>query len=162
MNGLLRCNIDTGVRACAGGADVSLSDVTIAQMGSGVTECGWRHAPEERGGFLENLKKVCRVETGHRTRRLTFACSRRPSWRVPHVLGWDRWKNQHRNIVPLSPYVEEPLNSEVIKSFVLEQRSCKCFSNFEIPMFYLYGHSMYVSHMAVSGYGTNGYFSVMA
>ena len=29
-----------------------------------------------------------------------------------------------------------------------------CFSNFEIFMFYHYGHSMYVSHIAVSGYGT--------
>ena len=35
----------------AGGADVSLRDVTIAQMGNGATECGWRHAPEARGGF---------------------------------------------------------------------------------------------------------------
>ena len=38
----------------------------------------------------------------------------------------------------LSPYVEEPLNSKVIKSFVPEQRSRKCFSCFEIPMFYVY------------------------
>ena len=53
-------------------------------------------------------------------------------------------KSQNRKIVPLSPYVEEPLNSKVLKSFVPEQRSRMCFSNFEIPMFYLYGHSMYV------------------
>ena len=52
--------------------------------------------------------------------------------------------------MPLSPYVEEPLNSKVIKSFVPEQRSRKCFSCFEIPMFYLYVHSMYVSHIAIS------------
>ena len=38
--GLLRCNINTGVRACTGEANVSLRDVTIAQMESGVTECG--------------------------------------------------------------------------------------------------------------------------
>ena len=38
----------------------------------------------------------------------------------------------------LSPYVEESLNSKVIKSFVLELRSRKCFSCFEIPMFYVY------------------------
>ena len=51
----------------------------------------------------------------------------------------------------LSPYVEEPLNSKVIKSFVPELvRSRKCFLCFEIPMFYLYGHSMYVSHIAIS------------
>ena len=35
-------------------------------------------------------------------------------------------------------YVEEPLNSKVIKSFVPELRSRKCFSCFEIPMFYVY------------------------
>ena len=35
----------------AGGADVSPRDVTIAQMGNGVTEYGWGHAPETRGGF---------------------------------------------------------------------------------------------------------------
>ena len=33
MHGLLRCNINTGVRARAGGADVSLRDVTIARDG---------------------------------------------------------------------------------------------------------------------------------
>ena len=38
----------------------------------------------------------------------------------------------------LSPYVEEPLNSKVIKSFVPELRSRKCFSCYEIPMFYVY------------------------
>ena len=42
--------------------------------------------------------------------------------------------------VYLSPYVEEPLNSKVIKSFVPELRSRKCFSCLEIPMFYIYEH----------------------
>ena len=50
--------------------------------------------------------------------------------------GW-RWKSQHKKIVPLSPYVEEPLNSKVIKSFVPELRSRKCFSCVEIPIFYV-------------------------
>ena len=51
--------------------------------------------------------------------------------------------------VYLSPYVEEPLNSKVIKSFVPELRSLKCFSCFEILMFYvyIYEHYMYVSHI---------------
>ena len=43
------------------------------------------------------------------------------------------------------PYVEEPLNSKVITSFVPELRSRKCFSCFEIPMYICYEHSMYVS-----------------
>ena len=57
-----------------------------------------------------------------------------------------RWKSQNRKIVPLSPYVEKPLNSKVIKSFVPELRSRKCFSCFEIPMLYIYEHYMSISH----------------
>ena len=53
-------------------------------------------------------------------------------------------------IVPLSPYVEKPLNSKVIKSFVPELRSRKCFSSFGIPMFYVY----MLWYVMVSGYGT--------
>ena len=44
---------------------------------------------------------------------------------------------------------------KVIKSFVPELSSRKCFSCFEIPMFYVcYERSMYVSHISVSGYVT--------
>ena len=46
--------------------------------------------------------------------------------RVSHVVG-GRWKSQQRKIVYLSPYVEKPFNSKVIKSFVPELRSRKCF-----------------------------------
>ena len=45
---------------------------------------------------------------------------------------------QNRKNVYLSPYVEKPLNSKVIKGFVSELRSHKCFSCFGIPMFYVY------------------------
>ncbi len=38
-------------------------------------------------------------------------------------LGSGRWKSQNRKNVYLSPYVAEPLNSKVIKSFVPELRS---------------------------------------
>ena len=48
----------------------------------------------------------------------------------------------------LSPYVEKPFNSKVIKSFVPELRSRKCFSCFGIPMFY-YEHSMNASHIRI-------------
>ena len=60
-----------------------------------------------------------------------------------------RWKSQNRKNVYLSCYVEEPLNSKVIKCFVPELRSCKCFSCFEIPMFYvyIYEHYMSISHI---------------
>ena len=52
--------------------------------------------------------------------------------------GGDRWKIQNRKNVYLSPYVEKPFNSKVIKSFVPALRSRKCFSCFGIPMFYVY------------------------
>ena len=55
------------------------------------------------------------------------------------VGGWGcREKSQNRKNVYLSPYIEKPLNSKVIKSFIHELRSRKCFSCFGIPMFYVY------------------------
>ena len=44
--------------------------------------------------------------------------------------GWGRWKSENRKIVPLSLYVEKPLNLKVIKSFVPEQRSRYVFFEF--------------------------------
>ena len=114
----------------ARGADVSHRDVTIAQMGNGDSKCEWRHAPEAHGGFWD-FEKVSRVEFCLGRRRLAFACSQRPLWRVPHVLGrGGRWKSQDRKNVYLSPYVGEPLNSKVIKSFVLGLRSRYVFFEF--------------------------------
>ena len=57
----------------------------------------------------------------------------------------------------LSPYVEEPLNSKVIKSFVSELRSRYVFFVFRdsyVLCDICYEHSMYVSHIAISGNGT--------
>ena len=45
---------------------------------------------------------------------------------VSRVVG-GIWKSQHRKIFHHSPYVEKPFNSMVVKSFVPEQRSRKCF-----------------------------------
>ena len=104
---------------------MSLRDVTIAQMRNRATEYWWRHAPEAHGGF-GNFQKVSWVESCLGRIRLTFACSRRPRASA-HMLAVGRWKSQNRKNVHLSPYVEEPLNSKVIKSFVPELRSRKCF-----------------------------------
>ena len=87
MHGLLRCNINTGVHAHASRADVSLRDFTIARDGKrGLVSANdithWKHKED-----FGNLKKVRRVETRHQTRRLTFACSQRPLWLVPHEMG---------------------------------------------------------------------------
>ena len=76
--------------------------------------------PDEKGRLL-GLAKARRI----------FAL------RAPREIGV-RWKSQNRKNVYLSPYVEEPLNSKVIQSFIPELRSYKCFSCFEIPMFYVY------------------------
>ena len=65
---------------------------------------------------------------------------------VSYEMG-GRWKSQNRKNVYLSPYVEEPLNSKVIKRFVPELRSRKCFcvSRFLCSMYICYEHSMYIS-----------------
>ena len=80
---------------------------------------------------------------------------------MSHVLGGEADEKIIIERLCISlPYVEEPLNSKVIKSFVPELRSRKCFSCFEIPMFYviyviyiyIYELSMYIS-IFVCGYG---------
>ena len=48
----------TGVFTRALGADVSLRDVTITQMGNGARECEWRHAPEACAGDLGDFEKI--------------------------------------------------------------------------------------------------------
>ena len=113
-------------------------------MGNGASECEWRHAPEALRilGIWRKLVEL-RLDTGREG--LTFACS----WRPWVGVTWDgvggRWKSQNRKIVPLSPYVENPLNSKVIRSFVPKLRSRKCFSCYEIPMFYvIYIWTLYV------------------
>ena len=97
----------------------------------------------------------CQLELSSRPgrRRLTFgarrgqtnlrATGRRTRWRAG-----GRWKSQNRRNVYLSPYVEEPLNSKVIKSFVPELRS-RVFrvSRFLCSMYICYEQSMYVSHI---------------
>ena len=74
------------------------------------------------------------------------------------VCGGGEEKSQNRKNVYLSPYVVEPLNSKVIKSFVLELRSRKCFcvSGFLCSMYICCEHSMYVSHIS------NGYVTLTA
>ena len=61
------------------------------------------------------------------------------------------WKSQNRKNVYLSPYVEEPLNLKVIKSFVPEQEVVSVFrvSGFLCSMYICYEHSMYISHIHV-------------
>ena len=164
----------THVFTCDRGANVSLRDVTIAQMKNGARECEWRHAPEARGGFGEFWRKLVELRLDTKQNGSTFG-ARRGETNL-HVTGaardggGGRWKSQNRKNVYLSPYVDEPLNSKVIKSFVPELRSRKCFSCFEIPMLYIYIYIyiyiymlymnilmniIYTFRISVSGYGTD-------
>ena len=105
----------TQVFTRAGGADVSLRDIIIAQMGNGARECGWRHAPEARGGFGGFWKsQLSWVLPREKTVGFRLLATR---------VGGCRWKSQNRKNVYLSPFVKEPLNSKVIKSFVTKLRS---------------------------------------
>ena len=121
-------------------ADVSLRDVTIVQMGNEVRDCRWHHAPEACGGFGGFWKSQL-VEFCLGRRRLTFACSPKPGqWPCGGTtrvgVGCDGKVLIERMCISL-PYVET-FNSKVIKGFLPELRSRKCFSCFEIPMFYVY------------------------
>ena len=99
--------------------------------------CEWRHAPEAWAEIwdLGEARRICAL-------------------RAPRVSGVESWRcknSQHRRIVSLFPHVEKPLNSKVIKSFVPELRSRKCFcvSGFLCYLYMSYKHSMYISHIHV-------------
>ena len=72
--------------------------------------------------ILGILKKVSWVENWSPNQKGRLSLARRGPGQVSHEMG-DRWKSQNRKNVYFSPYVEEPINSKVIKSFVPEQRS---------------------------------------
>ena len=132
--------------------DMSFRDVTKKSQIEGRTrdvadvthqKCGLRF---EKSQLVES----CRPKKKGDFRLLAEAF-----WRVPRVVEWtdekvsiERWY--------LSPYVEKPLNSKVIKSFVPELRSCKCFSCFGIPMLYIWVMNIQcIFHIFMYGYVTN-------
>ena len=91
-----------------------------------------------RGGFWGFWKKSVELSLVVRRRRVTFASSSWPCGRCHTCWGGGADGKASIERLCLSPYVEEPLNSKVIKSFVAELRSRKYFSCFGIPMFYVY------------------------
>ena len=136
------------------GADVSLRDVTIARDG----KRGYRVRMMSRTGSARRILGIwrkleeLRLDTG---RDGWLSLVRGGLGQLSHEMGGGRWKGRNRKIVPLSPYVEKPLNSKVIKSFVPELGSRKCFSCFEIPMFCVtYMNIECPFRISVSGYGT--------
>ena len=129
----------------ARGADVSLRDVPIAQIGNEASKCEWRHAPEARGGFWDLEKVSDLIWDLPREKTVDFRLLAEALGRCHSRWGGGRWKSRNRKNEYFSTYVEEPLNSKVIKSFVPKQRSRKCFSCSEIPMFYvIYIWTLYV------------------
>ena len=137
MHGLLRCNIKTGVHAHVQSGRVTQRCHNSPEGKRGlvsVNDVTHRKRAEDFGRFWKSQW----VETRHRTRRLTFACSRRPLWRVPHVLvEGGRWKSQNRKIVPLSLCRRTFKLKGNKKGSYLNWEVVRCFSNFEIPMFYV-------------------------
>ena len=130
MHGLVRCKHE---RKCsrARRADVSSRDVTIKIPDRGCDQgCEWHHPPEAWAEIWE--KSVSWV-------------SWVPAWEEEDWLSWpDKFVRYRRHaLIGLRaddvkavsieglclslPYVEKPLNSKVIKSFVPELRSRKCF-----------------------------------
>ena len=116
-----------------GGADVSHRDVTIETRDG---KQGYRVLVTSRTGSTRRIlgilkKSVSWVESCLKKKTVDFRLLAEALRRVRTRLGC-RWKNQNRKNVYPSPYVEEPLNSKVIKISVPELRSHKCFSCFEI------------------------------
>ena len=72
-----------------------------------------------RGGFWGFEKKSVELRFCLGRRRLTFGACQGLVAGTSHGLG------QVEKVVYLSPYVEKPFNSKVIKSFVPELRSRK-------------------------------------
>ena len=103
------------------------------EMRNEASKCEWRHAPEARGVFLEILKKsLSWDETCFGWGDGWFSLARGDLCGRCHTCwGGGGWRGQNRKILPLSPCVEEPLNSKVIKSFVPEQRSRSMFFEFQ-------------------------------
>ena len=102
----------------------------------------WRHAPEAYVEDLGDLRKDSQLSFSVPRRRLTFGARRNQTsslrWGAAPG-GGGLMESQHRKIVYLSPYVEKPFNSKVIKSFVPELRSRKCFFVFrDSSVIYLY------------------------
>ena len=90
----------------------------------------------KRARRILGILKKPELSLGVRRRRETFASSQWPCGGC-HTWGGADGKASIERLC-LSSYVEKPFNSKVIKSFVPEQRSRKCFSCFGIPMFYVY------------------------
>ena len=145
----------------AGGADVSLRNVTIAQMGNGARECGWRHAPEAREGFWEFWKSQLAELSSASGEDGWLSLARRSQASglvagTTHVgRGADGKVIIERLFISL-PYVET-FDSKVIKGFIPELRSRYVFFVFRdsyVLCIYVM-NILCIFHMSMYGYVTN-------
>ena len=158
MHRLLRCNINTGVHVCARSGCVTprCHNSPDGKQGYRVWVTSRTRSTRRIWGILKKSAELSSAsgEDGW----LSLARQSRASGLCGgcRMRCGGRWKSQNRKNMNLSPYVEEPLHSKVIRSSVPELRSRKCFSRFEIPVFYvyIYEQSMSISHIAVSSYVT--------
>ena len=137
----------------ARGVNVSFRDVTIKIPDSGCDQgCEWRHAPEAWAEIWE--KSVSWVLPWQKTvdfRLLTEAWRRVRTWfGADRKVSIEKWY--------LSPYVEKPFNSMVIKSFVPELRSRKCFLCFGSPMLSIYMTYEHYVHFTYSSWYFENFF----
>ena len=153
----------------ARGADVSFRDVTIKITDSGCDQgCEWHHAPE---AWAEIWEKSVNWVPGSEEEGWLSVARRGLAARVTRgQVGADGNVIIERLCLSL-PYVEKPLNSKVIKSFVPELRSRKCFcvSGFICSMFrdsyviYVrYGHYERFSYQYVCIYLTHIHILVVS
>ena len=135
-HGLVRCKHR---RRCSRkrGVDVSFSDITIKIPDRRCDQgCEWRHAPEACAEIWETsvswvLGPRKTVDLRGSPKPGQWPCDMCRTWfGADRKVSLERWH--------LSPYVEKPLNSKVIKGFVPELRSRKFFFCFGIPMLTIY------------------------
>ena len=131
MHGLLRCNINAGVYEHAHHSEMSQWPRRETGQAS-ANDVTHRKRAEDFGNFFKKSLVELRPASGEDS---WLSLARGDLCGGCHTCWRSRWKSQDRKNVYLSPYVDEPLNSKVIKSF--ELRSRKCFLCFEIPMFYV-------------------------
>ena len=133
------------------GEDVSFTDVKIKIPWG----CEWRHAPETRREDFWRFERVSQIwELDTEREGSTFGAR----WGQTYLCTTgaarygDRWKVIIERLCISLPYVET-FNSKVIKGFVPELRSRKCFSCFGIPMFYVYMLWTFYVRFTYSYYG---------
>ena len=147
MHGFLRCNINTSVHAHARSGRATQRCHNSPRWETGLQSANDVTHQKRAEDFGRIWRKLVELRSVSREDGL-LSLAREALWQELHEMGWGggRWKNQDRKIVPLSPYVEKPLNTKIIKCFVPEQRSPYVFFEFKksYVLCYIYIYCMYM------------------